>query len=512
MEFHSILWLPEHAKAWKDEVEAPDSFPDLNLDRVVSDITSNHKYKEYELEKFYYRLLAGKEAVVYRQQIFQDLQDQTKLELIRDFAHAMKRTESRIRSASRYPYEYQKEREILDSAKIYCDAVAALSAAIVRADFKSAGFLAFADLLTEYVNSDEFKILAKETESLEKDLLNVEYSLIIKSDGVIIRRFAPAQDYTAELAGVFEKFKNDKSEMVKVRTPSHHDINHVEAILVELIAKFYPAVFQKLKAYFEKYSDYVNPAIRRFYREIQFYLSYIDYIVPMESANLKFCIPSISEVDRNILIRDGFNIALASVLIHKREKVICNDFLLEGDERIVVVTGRNQGGKTTFASSLAQIEYLGCLGLPVPASYARLCIVDEIFTHFQKEEAGENLRSGLEDDLLRIHDVIMHSTAESMIIINEMLSSCTLQDASAIGKKILGTIQKIGCICVYVTFIHDLIEFDKTVCMTNEVDPHNPDISTYKLVRKRPDTDSYAIHMARKYGLTYDQLRGRLMS
>ena len=512
MEFHSILWLPEHAKAWKDEVEAPDSFPDLNLDRVVSDITSNHKYKEYELEKFYYRLLAGKEAVVYRQQIFQDLQDQTKLELIRDFAHAMKRTESRIRSASRYPYEYQKEREILDSAKIYCDAVAALSAAIVRADFKSAGFLAFADLLTEYVNSDEFKMLAKETESLEKDLLNVEYSLIIKSDGVIIRRFASAQDYTAELVRVFEKFKNDKSEMVKVRTPSHYDVNHVEAILVELIAKFYPAVFQKLEVYFEKYSDCMNPAIRRFYREIQFYLSYIDYIAPMESANLKFCIPSISEADSNILIRDGFNIALASVLIHKSEKVICNDFILEGDERIVIMTGRNQGGKTTFASSLAQIEYLGCLGLPVPASYARLCIVDEIFTHFQKEERGENLRSGLEDDLLRIHDVIMRSTAKSMIIINEMLNSCTLQDASAIGKKILGTIQKIGCICVYVTFIHDIIEFDSTVCMANEVNPHNPDISTYKIVRKRPDTDPYSIHMARKYGLTYDQLRLRLMS
>ena len=200
MVFHSILWLPEHAKAWEHEIKAPDSFPDLNLDRVVNDIISNHKYKEYELGKFYYRLLTGKEAVVYRQQIFQDLQDSTKLELIRDFAYEMKRAESRIRSAGQYPYKYQKERVILDSAKIYCDAVAALSAAIVRADFKSTGFLAFADLLAGYVNSDEFKMLAKETESLEKDLLNVDYSLIIRSDGVIIRRFAPAQDYTAELA------------------------------------------------------------------------------------------------------------------------------------------------------------------------------------------------------------------------------------------------------------------------------------------------------------------------
>ena len=511
MEFHSILWLPEHAKAWKDEVEAPDSFPDLNLDRVVSDITSNHKYKEYELEKFYYRLLAGKEAVVYRQQIFQDLQDQTKLELIRDFAHAMKRTESRIRSASRYPYEYQKEREILDSAKIYCDAVAALSAAIVRADFRSAGFLAFADFLTGYANSDEFKVLATETESLETVLLNVYYSLIIKSDGVVVRRFASAQDYTQELVRIFEKFKNDKSGTAKDRTRSHYDANHVEEILVELIAKFYPAVFRKLEAYFIKNSDYMNNTIRRFYREIQFYLSYIDYIAPMENANLKFCIPAISEVDRNICVRDGFNIALASVLVSNREKVICNDFLLEGDERIVIVTGRNQGGKTTFASSLAQIEYLGCLGLPVPGSYARLCLVDEIFTHFQKEEIGENLKSGLEDDLLRIHDVIMRSTAKSMIIINEMLNSCTLRDASAIGKKILGTMQKIGCVCVYVTFIHDLLEFDKTVCMTNEVNPHNVDIPTYKIVRKQPDTDPYAIHMAGKYGLTYDQLRQRLM-
>jgi DNA mismatch repair protein MutS len=290
-------------------------------------------------------------------------------------------------------------------------------------------------------------------------------------------------------------------------------MNHVEAGILTFVARLYPDIFNRLDQYFRDNQAYLDPTIGRWDREIQFYVGYLDYIEPIKGAGLQFCYPVLSEASKAVGGADTFDIALAHKLVADRVRVITNDFALSGRERIFVVSGPNQGGKTTFARTFGQLHWLGRLGCPVPGNEASLFLFDEILAHFEKEEDIHNHRGKLEDDLVRIHALLAEATPNSIVILNEIFTSTTLHDALFLARRVLDRLIALDVLCVCVTFMDELSAIGpQTVSLVSTVVPDNPAERTYHVVRKTADGRSYAMSIAEKYRVTYDKLKERLAS
>ncbi|WP_418160594.1 MutS-related protein [Benzoatithermus flavus] len=511
MTFHGMLYeRPSDASAGQ-ETGAPDCFVDLNLDQIVAAATAG--YREYDLEPIFHTPLTDAGTVRYRQEIMQDLEQEDLLAPIKRFAAGMRAMREHLARAGKLYYKYQKEGWLLDAAAIYCDAVETLAQDLLDADLRSRGFLAFRRYLVEYTRSDRFTTLAAETRQLKAELAAVRYCLLIKGSSIRARRYDGEPDYSAEIEGIFDRFKQGTVKSHLVELPTSDDMNHVEAAVLELVAKLYPELFQRLDVFCSEHVDNVDPVVRSFDREIHFYVAYLAYIAPLRQAGLPFCYPTVSATDKEVRSRDGFDLALAKKLTAESGRIVCNDFHLNGRERILVVSGPNQGGKTTFARSFGQLHYLARLGCPVPGREARLFLCDRLFTHFEREESIATLRGKLEDDLVRIHRILREATPRSIVILNEIFNSTMLHDAIFLSRAIMAELVRLDLLGVWVTFIEELASASgKAVSLVSTIVPGDPASRTYRIIRKPADGVSYAMVLAEKHRLTYDRIGERLAS
>jgi DNA mismatch repair ATPase MutS len=339
----------------------------------------------------------------------------------------------------------------------------------------------------------------------------VNYCLHIEGDRIRVRKYQAESDYSAEVERTFEKFKRGAVKDYLVEFPDSLEMNHIEAAVLELVARLYPDVFLALDDHCARYENYLDQKVARFDREVQFYVGYLEYIDVFKQAGLSFCYPEVSSTEKALRCVDGFDLALARKLMSEKSSIVCNDFHLKGPERIFVVTGPNQGGKTTFARTFGQLHFLASLGCPVPGKEARLFLFDKLFTHFEKEENISTLRGKLEDELFRVHDILRQATPRSIVIMNEIFTSTTLHDALFLSRKIMESIMKLDMLCACVTFMDELASLsEKTVSLVSTIDPDNPARRTYKIVRRPADGLSYAMSIAKKYRLTYRDLKERI--
>jgi DNA mismatch repair protein MutS len=483
---------------------------DLRLDQVIDAVVANGAEPEL-LTGLLVRRVRDTDTLRYRQEVFRDLEEPALLAGARRFADLMRQVRTQLDQLDRMNSVHQRQGWFLDAAASYCEAVRSLTSELTECHAGSRGLLAFRDYLTRYSASAAFRRLAEDAADRQKDLAGIRYLVRIKGPRVEVSRYQDELDYSAELEKTFERFQQGAVKDYRVSYRVWPGMNHVAAQITALVARLYPDQFSALVEFCGHHADFVDPQVRQFERELQFYLAYLAYIQRVQSAGLGFCYPELAEDSKDVFAADTFDLALAAKLVAGGKPVVTNEFRLSGAERIFVVSGPNQGGKTTFARTFGQLHHLAGLGCPVPGSAARLYLPDQIFTHFEREEDGANLTGKLEDDLRRIQRILLSATSDSIIVMNEVFTSTTVSDACFLGAKVLEKVIELDLLCVYVTFIDELASLSETVVsMASTIVPDNPAQRTYKVIRRPADGLAYALAIADKHHVTYEQLRRRI--
>jgi len=509
MTFHSILSGDAKDMASRETREAPAFFADLNLDQIIEAATASKQ--EYDLRPFFYSPLRDVETILYRHEVMQDLEDAAVRASVNSFAEQMLVARRYLALVEKLDAKYFQEGWFLEAALVYCSAVGELAQNLSRAGLKSRGLREFRDYLEGYIGESHFQSLSAEAQAVKRGLSGLKYSVIIHPGRFSVQKYADEMDYSVEVEKTFERFQQGAVKDYRVRLSAGSGMNHIEAQILAFVARLYPDEFAALDRFCSQHADFVDKTIRVFDREIQFYIAYLDFIADLKRKGLPFCYPQVSATSREVLSQEGFDLALAVSLLYSERPVVCNDFILEGHERIIVVSGPNQGGKTTFARLFGQLHYLASLGCPVPGKRAQLFLFDQIYSHFEREEDVRSLTGKLGDDLIRIHDILGRLTPDSILILNEIFASTTLQDAVFLSKEIMARVMDLDLLCVWVTFIDELSTLSaKTVSMVSTVAPDNPTVRTFKIVRKPADGLAYALSIAEKHRVTYQQIKERI--
>jgi DNA mismatch repair protein MutS len=489
------------------EAQPPDFFHDLNLDQLVASITRD--WAEYDLRPFFYSGLADEVSITYRQDLMRDVENGRIRAAIEAFAGDMRTMRRQRERAAKAYYGHEQRHWTLTSIESYVRAVTHLSDASMSEAW-SEGLRTFGAYVETYVNGDAFRTLVAEVRRLVEALSQIRYTLLMRNGTVTVNTYDDRAEYTRAVEATFDKFRHGEAKDYRV-TFRETPFTHVDGWIVDGLVALHPQLFADLAAFCQTCEHCLDETIGRFDREIHFYLSYLTYIERFRRAGLAFCRPRVSGTSKGERARSTFDLALADKLLEHGGAVVTNDFDLRGPERVFVVTGPNQGGKTTFARTVGQLHHLARLGLLVPGTEADLFVCDQILTHFEREEHVGNLRGKLHDDLVRIREILTRATPNSLVIMNEIFSSTTLKDAVYLSQRVMAEIARLDLLAVCVTFLSELASGGRhLVSLVSLVDPRDPAIRTYKLDRQPASDTAYAVALAEKHGLTYERLANRI--
>lgn len=264
-------------------------------------------------------------------------------------------------------------------------------------------------------------------------------------------------------------------------------------------------LFQKVRAFVADRSSRIQK-VAACLAEIDAYVS-----LATVAAKNKYVCPTVDMSDK-IIVKDGRHPVVEQFV--KDTYFVPNDVTLDTNaNRIMLITGPNMAGKSTYMRQVALITVMAQIGSFVPASEAQVGIVDKVFT---RVGASDDLASGQSTFMLEMNEcayILKNATKNSLIIYDEVGRGTSTFDGMSIAKAIVEytNSKKIGAKTLFATHYHELTsmenEFDGIVNYNVAAKKRGDNITFLRKIVRGSTDDSYGIEVAKLAGVPNEVIR-----
>lgn len=486
----------------------PAAFEDLNLFQLLQDL---YGADELGVAPLWYQPATERE-IHYRQAVVRDLQSPPVRETADRFVRGMRGVWSLLATARRRHHPVQQQLRLVSAILELTQVVEDLARGLDDGAPTSEGFAGVAAAVRAYLVSPGYLRMRDEARTVRAQLARVRFRVEIHGPAVGVGDPQDEPDYAAEVRRTFERFAAVDARVVIERPEARADWDRVEASVVERVATLHPDPFAALDTFTARHDPPVDPLLSNLERELSFYLPVLDLFERLAEHGLTGTLPVVSP-DPTLSLPALFDVVLAAKQARDGVPTVTNDFSLDGQERIAVVTGPNQGGKTTLARAVGHALVMACLGLPVAAgTTAVVPLIESVRTHFPQAEVPQDESGGLRDEMRRARAMLDGANARTALIVNEIFSDISLPDAIELSGRLLRSVSDARALCVWVTFLDEIVALQPVVSYVAQVDPHDPAIRTFRVRRQPPDGRAHAMALARKHALTSEAITARIRS
>ena len=294
------------------------------------------------------------------------------------------------------------------------------------------------------------------------------------------------------------------------------------------------ALFKELSEYTREYVKRISDALKGYRQslfpdlnvllhQLDYYSGAADFIKSVRARGVPMCRPKLLEKEKRVMRLRGVydlnfyrQLVSEDALANLTGKIVLNDIDFDSDARFYMVTGANNGGKTTFARAVGVCQALAQAGMYVPAESAEISLCDNIFTHFPRDEKIGIDTSRFTAEIKELKEIARNMTKYSTVILNESLQSTTPKECLKIAEIHLELFAAAGVRGDFVTHLTGL--YDKLSELNGRDFPsklgslvsaaeEGSERRLYKMERRAPSGESLAFSIYRKFGATLADLR-----
>lgn len=515
MGFTSILFRDSEKAVANRE---PSFFRDLHLHSIMERILALSEEKA-DILSYFYTLPDTIEDVYYRQEIYRDLTCLPVREWVLSLCQKMQFAIDRQDMAAQTNDTLVRAAYFLEASMEYGRGIEEFVTSPIRQEIHSQGLQDFFAYISEEWKSLQENGFYRALDEAGEIWESLTYTLSIQPDKIVMEENREEEsDYLKEVKELLQLGDEQKSVFSGVFSDIIEP-GFFERTMLHVLNRNHPDIFKLFASFYKAYKNVYSDIIFRFTKEIHFYLAFLIFAEKTEEKGYSFCLPEVTVLHSG----DGsgeeqefnglgiYDAALLWKSTKKDSPVVTNDFSYGGHSSFFVVTGPNQGGKTTFARALGQAVYFSRMGLPVNASSLKIPFFHGLLTHFEAEESLMSNAGKLKEEINRLEPMMLSQEEGQFIILNELFTTATTSDAYSMGKRVMAHFGKRNCYGIYVTHIQELAEeSEHVISLVAQVEDGEEKRRTYRIIPMKPQGYGYSESLVKEFHLEYEEIIRRL--